>query len=548
MNLEMKDVEIFEAGTQTDSEGNTQEWTVDKLQQIADNFNAQNPDTVDAAPAVVGHPEEGTYPSETAPAYGWLHNVRVVGTKLVGDFRDAAEEFVQWVKDKRYSNRSISIDPNAMTIKHVGWLGAVLPAVKGLEAVAFKITKGAQVRVYNFVDAAGTPADTPAEGSPQPVASADRTARATQYKISIVPGQGYDNKPARLADLNDDQFADPVNYRFPLTEEFIDTSVRTWGKEYVQEQYTDNDRKAIGARLIVGMVQHGFQIPSYWCYKATATGSQFKFGNNFVEVPAEMLSKNQLVKVVNAIPAAPTATPPKQTTAPVNSPTNQEFADMITEQQILDVLQKLSDATTAGLPTDAAAMYAPWHQTAIDEVKALFAAEAAAPVTASEGTPEPAANPQFAEFQRKFNEQNAKIAALEADKRMNEHRTFAENAFKEGKILPPQKSLVIELREALHVNAPGSFNFSEPNGSKKSKPIVAAFDSLIESMQQINYSEGAPKDKARSTKGNDSGYSNVSEESALLNEQVLNFQADALAKGRAITYIDALEEVKKGLN
>lgn len=201
---------------------------------------------------------------------------------------------------------------------------------------------------------------------------------------------------------------------------------------------------------------------------------------------------------------------------------------MITEQQVLDVLQKLSDATTAGLPTDAAAMYAPWHQTAIDEVKALFAAEAAPPVTASEGTPEPAANPQFAEFQRKFNEQNAKIAALEADKRMNEHRTFAENAFKEGKILPPQKSLVIELREALHVNAPGSFNFSEPNGSKKSKPIVAAFDSLIESMQQINYSEEADKNRVPKPSS-----------TSPLDTKIQNYIADRKKEGVTISYFDA---------
>lgn len=527
-NVAMNDVEIFEAGTQTDSSGTTLEWTPEILQEIADNFNAQSPETVDSAPAVLGHPDEGTYPSDTAPAYAWLHNVRVEGMKLIGDFRDAAEEFVQWVKDKRYSNRSISIDTEAKTIKHVAWLGAVPPAVKTLAPVQFKITEGAQIRVYNFETAAGTPADAAPVDSPQPVASADRSSRAAQYKISIVPDQGYDEKPARLADLTDEQFADPVNYRFPLTEEFIDTSVKTWGKEYVQEQYTDLDRKSIGARLIIGMVQHGFQIPSYWCYKATATGSQFKFGNNFVDVPAEMLSKSQLVKVINAQPATPAVAPTLPTQTPVNSPTKQEFANMITEQAILDVLQKLSDATTAGLPTDAVAMYAPWHQTAIDEVKALFAAEAPAENSSEPPPADTTTNPQFAEFQRKFDEQNAKIATLEADKRMSGHSTFAEKAFEAGKILPFQKATVIELREALHVSAPGVFNFSEPTGAKKSKPITAAFDAFVDSLQQVDFSEVA--DKTRAVKA---------PVTTPLDTKINNYIADQKKLGVTIAYFDA---------
>lgn len=118
--------EVFRTGTHTDSAGHTSKWTEAELDAIiaATTLSEHEP------PLVVGHP------TLNAPAYGWLNGVKREGGRLLAKGKDIMSEFDDMVQQGRFRKRSIALYPD-MSIKHIGFLGAVPPAVKGLKDVAF---------------------------------------------------------------------------------------------------------------------------------------------------------------------------------------------------------------------------------------------------------------------------------------------------------------------------------------------------------------------------------------------------------------------------
>lgn len=120
-----KGVEVFRTGDHTDSAGRQHTFTEADLDKVA----AYNP-AKHEAPVVVGHPRDN------APAYGWVERVYREGDSLKADFKDIAPEFADLVKAGRFKKRSISLYPDG-TLRHVGFLGAVPPALKGLKDVQF---------------------------------------------------------------------------------------------------------------------------------------------------------------------------------------------------------------------------------------------------------------------------------------------------------------------------------------------------------------------------------------------------------------------------
>lgn len=120
-----KGVEVFRTGDHTDSAGRRRTFTEADLDRVA----AYDPATHEA-PVVVGHPRDN------APAYGWVERVYREGGSLKADFKDIAPEFADLVKAGRFKKRSISLYPDG-TLRHVGFLGAVPPALKGLKDVQF---------------------------------------------------------------------------------------------------------------------------------------------------------------------------------------------------------------------------------------------------------------------------------------------------------------------------------------------------------------------------------------------------------------------------
>lgn len=119
-------IEIFRAGTNTDSKGRTRTWTEADLDKMVNEYNPADFE----APVVIGHPKDN------APAYGWVAGLKRTGKLLLAKFKQVAPEFSKMVEDGRYKKRSIRVLQNG-TLGHVAFLGAVPPAIDGLKDIQF---------------------------------------------------------------------------------------------------------------------------------------------------------------------------------------------------------------------------------------------------------------------------------------------------------------------------------------------------------------------------------------------------------------------------
>ncbi len=129
-------IPIFKSGTQTDSSGATRDWTEADLDAIVNHYNAA--DRSDDAPVVIGHPKTDD------PAWGWVDKLKRVGTMLYATFKDVDEQFRDMVNKGRFKYRSIALYPD-LKLRHVGFLGAAAPAVKGLGAASFSDAEFAEI-------------------------------------------------------------------------------------------------------------------------------------------------------------------------------------------------------------------------------------------------------------------------------------------------------------------------------------------------------------------------------------------------------------------
>ena len=128
-------IQVFTVGRHIDNADREHVIDVDFLERAASNFNP----TLHEPPAVIGHPQDN------APAYGWVNSVRVRDGHLEVRFKDTDPAFEEIVKAGRFKKRSASfyVDPEtapggkAPALRHVGFLGAQPPAVKGLRDIQF---------------------------------------------------------------------------------------------------------------------------------------------------------------------------------------------------------------------------------------------------------------------------------------------------------------------------------------------------------------------------------------------------------------------------
>lgn len=145
-------IEVFKTGTWTDSAGNTRTWTEADLDKIANNYNPGEHE----APVVIGHPRDN------APAWGWVEALKREGNVLKAKLKQLVPEFVEMVKKGMFKKRSISLYPD-LRLRHIGFLGAQPPAVKGLADVKFGEEEASEIAL----DYADQPSGTPAQDPPQ---------------------------------------------------------------------------------------------------------------------------------------------------------------------------------------------------------------------------------------------------------------------------------------------------------------------------------------------------------------------------------------------
>ena len=122
--------EVFRTGEQTDANGNTKNWTETDLDLIVAKYNNQNPDGRHDAPVVIGHPVNNS------PAYAWVQELKRAGNTMFAKFTQIEPQFEDLIKEGRFKKVSIALYPDMM-LRHVGFLGAIPPAVKGLKDANF---------------------------------------------------------------------------------------------------------------------------------------------------------------------------------------------------------------------------------------------------------------------------------------------------------------------------------------------------------------------------------------------------------------------------
>lgn len=132
---------VFTTGSHTDSNGNVKTWTTSDLDKIVTSLK---PDYHEP-PVVIGHP------SDNAPAFGWVAAAKRVGNDLYLQYKDVAAEFKDWRSKGLFKKKSISVYPDG-SLRHIGYLGAMPPAIKGLPDYAFADGERGQAVTYEFGD------------------------------------------------------------------------------------------------------------------------------------------------------------------------------------------------------------------------------------------------------------------------------------------------------------------------------------------------------------------------------------------------------------
>lgn len=133
---QVKRFQIFQKGKHVDSSGKALTMSDADLVATAEAYDP----AVHEAPIVIGHPKDNK------PAFGWIGGVTVENGALYATPREVHPSFSEWVKNKLYKKRSASFYlpdapgnpvPGTYSLRHVAFLGAQPPAVKGMEEIEF---------------------------------------------------------------------------------------------------------------------------------------------------------------------------------------------------------------------------------------------------------------------------------------------------------------------------------------------------------------------------------------------------------------------------
>lgn len=124
-------LEIFKTGTHTDSQGITGQYSAENLDKIVQNYKNRLSETPNSeAPVVLGHPETSD------SAKGWVKSLFRRGNSLIAQVDINDKDFVESLRAGNYKNVSIALDSDLNFI-HLGFLGAVPPAVEGLDPLKY---------------------------------------------------------------------------------------------------------------------------------------------------------------------------------------------------------------------------------------------------------------------------------------------------------------------------------------------------------------------------------------------------------------------------
>ena len=225
-------MDVFKAGEYPQGK-----YTLEDLYKIAESYDP----AYHEAPVVVGHP------SDNEPAFGWVKKLFVDGDTLYAE-AELHPALVEMIKQGLYKKKSISLyefPDGRKYLRHIGLLGAAPPAVKGLQDVTFKKDEEAE-RIVEI------------DFESLEELRKKQLERAKKYGIAPKP-DGHLRKPKEYAHIPDDEFADPVNYKYPIDKEHIRAALSYWGMPRNRAKYTKKEQEIITKRILQAAKKYGIK-------------------------------------------------------------------------------------------------------------------------------------------------------------------------------------------------------------------------------------------------------------------------------------------------
>ena len=145
-------LQIFRAGKHIAMSGQTIEFSVADLAATCAAYDPAKHE----APLVIGHP------SHDLPAYGWVQSIKISNGGMDASPTQVNPAFAEMVKDGAFKKISASFYspdapnnpvPGCYYLRHVGFLGAQAPAVKGLRQPSFADDEAGVITFGEYDDA-----------------------------------------------------------------------------------------------------------------------------------------------------------------------------------------------------------------------------------------------------------------------------------------------------------------------------------------------------------------------------------------------------------
>jgi len=369
--------------------------------------------------------------------FGTIAALKRVGKYLFALPKQVDEKFKNAVNSGELPGRSVSIDENTFALNHIGFLPKeIKPAVDGLGAYTFssdnntiKLSFELQGTESHFAEISTDKYEFADSNEEKKKA---QIARSIKYNIGIKDN-GNLTKPAEYENIDDDEFADPVNYKYPIDAEHIKAALSYWGMDKNRDGYTEEEIKIITKRILTAAKKYGIEVDkSKWEF-AQYEISRWPFMTiknlfrNLKNAWIEKFGKEEADKLFNEYDLEGVgATPEIFVKSDPETEINNQFSTNKKGEQMKIDLSKLDPELSA----------------LIKQLEAELA-------------------------QTKNELQNAKInlSAAEAEKNRNEVLSFCESAEMKLKILPSEKEKIVNL--LLAVKEKGNLEFSNPDNNTK---------------------------------------------------------------------------------
>lgn len=150
----MVQVTALKPGRYLDSNGTEREFTAEDLQATADAYDT----SLHEAPIVIGHPKHDD------PAYGWISGVRFEDGQLKFEADRVNPQFSEMHRSGAFRKHSAALyppndprnpKPGVWYPRHLGFLGATPPAIKGLPQTEFSDKDDSVLIEFGEVDSEG---------------------------------------------------------------------------------------------------------------------------------------------------------------------------------------------------------------------------------------------------------------------------------------------------------------------------------------------------------------------------------------------------------